>query len=89
MGCSPQIRNRGTVGGNPDELITAVHLPVRAGPQQFARVGTRNAMVIAVCSFAIAAGRRRAADDRVRAGHRRGHPCRDRRSPAFPSGPSS
>ncbi|MEC3976343.1 FAD binding domain-containing protein [Amycolatopsis sp. H20-H5] len=98
---SPQIRNRGTVGGNlgaaspagdthpvvlaldgeieiasvrgvrtipaeefylgvkrnalePDELITAVHLPEHAGPQQFAKVGTRNAMVIAVCSFAIA-----------------------------------
>ncbi|WP_086852657.1 FAD binding domain-containing protein [Amycolatopsis kentuckyensis] len=97
---SPQIRNRGTVGGNlgaaspagdthpvllaldarvevasvrgtrllraeefyvgvkrhalaEDELITAVHLPERAGPQQFAKVGTRNAMVIAVCSFAI------------------------------------
>lgn len=98
---SPQIRNRGTVGGNlgaaspagdthpvllvtgarveaasvrgtrlipaeefylgvkrnalaEDELITAVHLPVRAGAQQFAKVGTRNAMVIAVCSFAVA-----------------------------------
>jgi CO/xanthine dehydrogenase FAD-binding subunit len=97
---SPQIRNRGTVGGNlgaaspagdthpvllaldarvevasvrgtrvlraeefylgvkrhalePDELITAVHLPEHAGPQQFAKVGTRNAMVIAVCSFAL------------------------------------
>lgn len=97
---SPQIRNRGTVGGNlgsaspagdthpvllaagatvevaselgtrmiaaedfylgvkrsllePDELIIAVHLPASAGPQQFAKVGTRNAMVIAVCSFAI------------------------------------
>lgn len=97
---SPQIRNRGTVGGNlgaaspagdthpvllalgarvelasvrgtrilpaeefylgvkrnalaPDELITAVHLPASAGPQQFAKVGTRNAMVIAVCSFAL------------------------------------
>jgi CO/xanthine dehydrogenase FAD-binding subunit len=97
---SPQIRNRGTVGGNlgaaspagdthpvllalggrvevasvrgtrilaadefylgvkrnalePDELITAVHLPASAGPQQFAKVGTRNAMVIAVCSFAV------------------------------------
>ena len=98
---SPQIRNRGTVGGNlgaaspagdthpvllaldarievasvrgsrllraeefyigvkrhalePDELITAVHLPAHAGPQQFAKVGTRNAMAIAVCSFALA-----------------------------------
>jgi CO/xanthine dehydrogenase FAD-binding subunit len=98
---SPQIRNRGTVGGNlgaaspagdthpvllaagatveaastrgtrlipatafylgvkrhalePDELITAVHVPVTGAPQQFAKVGTRNAMVIAVCSFAVA-----------------------------------
>jgi CO/xanthine dehydrogenase FAD-binding subunit len=98
---SPQIRNRGTIGGNlgaaspagdchppllavgaeielrslagtrrvpadafflgpkrsvlrPDELITAVHLPIARGPQQFAKVGTRNAMVIAVCSFALA-----------------------------------
>jgi CO/xanthine dehydrogenase FAD-binding subunit len=98
---SPQIRNRGTVGGNlgsaspagdahppllatgavvevasvrgtrripvaefftgvkrsglePDELIRAVHVPVAAGPQQFAKIGTRNAMVIAVCSFAVA-----------------------------------
>jgi len=98
---SPQIRNRGTVGGNlgsaspagdalppllasdavvevasvrgrreipigefflgvkrnalePDELITAVLVPPATGPQQFAKVGTRNAMVIAVCSFALA-----------------------------------
>jgi CO/xanthine dehydrogenase FAD-binding subunit len=98
---SPQIRHRGTVGGNlgaaspagdshpvllvtdarvearsvrgtrlipagefylgvkrnalaEDELITAVHFPAQAGAQQFAKVGTRNAMVIAVCSFAIA-----------------------------------
>jgi CO/xanthine dehydrogenase FAD-binding subunit len=97
---SPQIRNRGTVGGNlgsaspagdahpplvavdavvevasvrgvrtvparefflgpkrsalePDELITAVMVPAAMGPQQFAKVGTRNAMVIAVCSFAV------------------------------------
>jgi CO/xanthine dehydrogenase FAD-binding subunit len=98
---SPQIRNRGTVGGNlgasspagdthpvllatdatvevastrgtreipigdfyrgvkrnalePDELITAIHLPTGSGPQQFSKVGTRNAMVIAVCSFGLA-----------------------------------
>src|SRR4051794_29021136 len=98
---SPQIRNRGTLGGNlataspagdalpplvtvdatvevasvrgertvpirefftgpkrnvlaPDELIRAVIVPVARGPQQFAKVGTRNAMVIAVCSFALA-----------------------------------
>jgi CO/xanthine dehydrogenase FAD-binding subunit len=98
---SPQIRNRGTVGGNlgaaspagdshppllatgadvevasvrgtrlmpidefytgvkrnalePDELIAAVVVPVTGGPQQFSKIGTRNAMVIAVCSFAVA-----------------------------------
>lgn len=98
---SPQIRNRGGVGGNlgtaspagdahpallasgadveaasvrgtrligiddfylgvkrnalaPDELIRAVHLPKAAGPQAFAKVGTRNAMVIAVCALGLA-----------------------------------
>ncbi len=97
---SPQIRNRGTVGGNlgsaspagdahppllasdaeievasvrgirmipigefftgvkrnalaDDELIAAVHVTPATGPQQFAKIGTRNAMVIAVCTFAI------------------------------------
>jgi CO/xanthine dehydrogenase FAD-binding subunit len=35
-----------------DELVRAVRVPVFDGPQQFAKVGTRNAMVIAVCSFA-------------------------------------
>jgi CO/xanthine dehydrogenase FAD-binding subunit len=98
---SPQIRNRGTVGGNlgtaspagdahpsllasdalvelasssgmrrvparefftgpkrstkrEDELIAAFLIQPAGGPQQFSKVGTRNAMVIAVCSFAIA-----------------------------------
>ncbi|HEX2049064.1 MAG TPA: FAD binding domain-containing protein [Actinomycetota bacterium] len=98
---SPQIRNRGTVGGNlgtaspagdalpplcaagatvevasvrgartiparafvvapkvnaldDDELIVAIRSPVARGPQQFAKIGTRNAMVIAVASFAVA-----------------------------------
>jgi CO/xanthine dehydrogenase FAD-binding subunit len=98
---SPQIRNRGTVGGNlgtaspagdglpplfvsdaevelasttgtrrvavaefitgpkrnaarEDELIAAFHLPPAAGAQQFAKIGTRNAMVIAVCSLSLA-----------------------------------
>ena len=98
---SPQIRNRGTVGGNlgsaspagdahppllasravvevasvrgsrripvhefftgvkrsalePDELIRAVHVPAATGPEQFSKIGTRNAMVIAVTSFALA-----------------------------------
>jgi CO/xanthine dehydrogenase FAD-binding subunit len=36
-----------------DELITAVLIPVAPGPQQFAKIGTRNAMVIAVCAFAL------------------------------------
>ncbi|HEU4514421.1 MAG TPA: FAD binding domain-containing protein [Nocardioidaceae bacterium] len=105
---SPQIRNRGTVGGNlgsaspagdahppllaaratvevesvrgrrlvpvgefflgpkrsalePDELIRAVHVPLLSGSEQFSKIGTRNAMVIAVASFGLrldAAGRR-------------------------------
>lgn len=98
---SPQIRNRGTVGGNlgtaspagdalpplyvsdaevelastrgtrrvpvasfitgpkrnamrPDELIAAFHVSRAQGPQQYAKIGTRNAMVIAVCAFGLA-----------------------------------
>jgi CO/xanthine dehydrogenase FAD-binding subunit len=98
---SPQIRNRGTVGGNlgsaspagdahpvllatdavvelastagtrrlparefftgpkrnamrKDELIASFLVAPASGPQQFSKVGTRNAMVIAVCSFALA-----------------------------------
>jgi CO/xanthine dehydrogenase FAD-binding subunit len=98
---SPQIRNRGTVGGNlgtaspagdalpplyvadaevelasptgtrrvpvaeyitgpkrtvarDDELIAAFHVAPASGAQQFAKIGTRNAMVIAVCSLALA-----------------------------------
>jgi CO/xanthine dehydrogenase FAD-binding subunit len=97
---SPQIRNRGTVGGNlgtaspagdalpplfasdaeielassagtrripigefitgpkrnclaDDELIAAFHIAPADGPQQFSKIGTRNAMVIAVCSLAL------------------------------------
>lgn len=98
---SPQIRNRGTVGGNLgtaspagdalpplyvsdaevelasvegtrrvpvedfikgpkktsiklEELISAFHVPEAGGPQQYAKIGTRNAMVIAVCSLGLA-----------------------------------
>ena len=38
----------------PDELIRAVLIPVVRGPQQFAKIGPRNAMVIATVSFAVA-----------------------------------
>lgn len=38
----------------PDELIRSVLVPTARGPQQYSKVGTRNAMVIAVVSFAIA-----------------------------------
>jgi CO/xanthine dehydrogenase FAD-binding subunit len=98
---SPQIRNRGTVGGNlgaaspagdahpallaaeadveiasvrgvrrvpverfytgvkrnilePDELIAAVWITPPSGPQQFSKIGTRNAMVISVAAFGLA-----------------------------------
>jgi CO/xanthine dehydrogenase FAD-binding subunit len=103
---SPQIRNRGTIGGNlgtaspagdalpplliegahvvttsvhgtrnvpldqflvgakqnalaPDELIAAVHVRPSGAPQTFMKVGPRNAMVIAVCSLALATDRER------------------------------
>jgi CO/xanthine dehydrogenase FAD-binding subunit len=103
---SPQIRNRGTLGGNlgtaspagdslppllvedaevevasaggsrrielaeflvgpkrnalaPEELITAVLLRPSGAPQTFMKVGPRNAMVIAVCSLAVAVDRER------------------------------
>ncbi|HEX5780274.1 MAG TPA: FAD binding domain-containing protein, partial [Solirubrobacteraceae bacterium] len=38
----------------PDELIAAFHITPAKGSQQFSKIGTRNAMVIAVCSFALA-----------------------------------
>ncbi|GAA2695766.1 MULTISPECIES: FAD binding domain-containing protein [Nonomuraea] len=38
----------------PDELIRAFRMKPAEGPQYFSKVGTRNAMVIAVCSFAVA-----------------------------------
>jgi CO/xanthine dehydrogenase FAD-binding subunit len=103
---SPQIRNRGTIGGNlgtaspagdalppllvegadvelgsrsgpriialhnflvgpkqnalePGELILAVRLTPSRAPQTFMKIGPRNAMVIAVCSLALAADRER------------------------------
>ena len=45
----------------PDELIRGVLVPAASGPQQFSKIGTRNAMVIAVASFGLSldAGSRR------------------------------
>ena len=37
-----------------DELIAAVWVPAATGPQVFSKVGTRNAMVVAACSLALA-----------------------------------
>jgi len=42
----------------PDEVIVAAHVQVAAGPQEFLKVGTRNAMVIAVASAAVVVDRR-------------------------------
>jgi CO/xanthine dehydrogenase FAD-binding subunit len=44
-----------------EELIAAFLIEPAGGPQQFSKVGTRNAMVIAVCSFGLAidSGRKR------------------------------
>src|SRR3954451_559775 len=42
-----------------DELIAGFSVPRARGPQQFSKIGTRNAMVIAVCSFALELGERR------------------------------
>jgi CO/xanthine dehydrogenase FAD-binding subunit len=36
---------------NPDEIITAITLVDCSGSQHFAKVGTRNAMVISICSI--------------------------------------
>ncbi len=40
-----------------DELIAAFWIKPADGPQEFSKVGTRNAMVIAVCSFALTISR--------------------------------
>ncbi|MFB7575930.1 FAD binding domain-containing protein [Streptomyces sp. NPDC056165] len=37
----------------PDELVAAVLVPTRTGPQKFAKIGSRNAMVISVTGFAV------------------------------------
>ncbi len=38
----------------PDEIITSILIPKAKGGQEFSKIGTRNAMVIAVVSFGIA-----------------------------------
>jgi CO/xanthine dehydrogenase FAD-binding subunit len=43
-----------TTARRDDELVVAVRMPVRRGPQAFLKVGTRNAMVIAVASVCVA-----------------------------------
>jgi len=37
----------------PNEIITSISVPIPRGPQEFLKVGTRNAMVIAVASAAL------------------------------------
>ena len=37
-----------------DEIITTIVIPKARGGQQYSKIGTRNAMVIAVCSFGLA-----------------------------------
>ena len=41
----------------PGEIITVIRVPVLDGPQEFLKVGTRNAMVIAVTSLALVVDR--------------------------------
>ncbi len=41
----------------PGELIAAVRVPILDGPQEFLKVGTRNAMVISVASLALVVDR--------------------------------
>jgi CO/xanthine dehydrogenase FAD-binding subunit len=41
----------------PGEVIVSVHVPVLDGPQEFLKVGTRNAMVISVASVALVTDR--------------------------------
>ncbi len=74
----------------PGELIVGVRVPVRRGPQEYLKVGVRNAMVIAVASVAMVVdrdarhGRRRARLGRT--DRARPRPTRARGSPRSPTG---
>ena len=67
------------------ELIVAVRIPVAAGPQEYLKIGVRNAMVIAVASCALVVdwSRRRVACACGSVGPR---PMRDRRAEAALAG---
>jgi CO/xanthine dehydrogenase FAD-binding subunit len=69
----------------PGELIVAVRIPVAAGPQEYLKIGVRNAMVIAVASCALVVdwSRRRVACACGSVGPR---PMRDRRAEASLAG---
>ena len=54
MPVSELLVSPGRTSLRDDELIVAVRLPRRAWRSRFAKVGTRNAMVIATCSVAVA-----------------------------------
>ena len=62
-------RARSAPRSTPGELIVAVRIPVRRGPQEYLKVGVRNAMVIAVASAG--AGRRRSTRGRWASGSAR------------------
>lgn len=52
-GEDPFITGPKRTARRPDELIVAVLVPAAAGPQEFLKIGTRNAMVISVASCAL------------------------------------
>ena len=54
MPVSELLVSPGRTSLRDDELIVAVRLPRHASRSRFAKVGTRNAMVIATCSVAVA-----------------------------------
>ena len=47
------VRGPKETAGDPDELICALHVPAATGPQRYAKVAARNAMVMGTCSLAV------------------------------------